>query len=346
MTDFSVNGKIMSAEQIFNILDAKDGQDEVIKRETWNIFAAKAKGKQITNFIRKDNAIAAIGRYLAKADDKVMSDVFEHVLFLSSKNEKASAKVESKPSEAVQNISQPQSLQLTQEADTKKTTGIVHEHYQPKMTPEEVQNRYPEVYAMVKKNIKKYKNNNADAAYWTELIATASEKYGVAPEAIVSIIGREVRWVENPRLNKQSGGPMQVTRSTIEDFWPGTWRNENYWAKLDSDLLNEILYDENGKMRYNTPKDLWKACIADHEYGIKVGILIYKSKELKALARIKNCNQRDIISDIESVKSGMNEKQLNVLQRRTFANYNGGGTEGYAADTYASYLQCKEISKV
>ena len=345
MTDFSINGKTMSAEQIFNILDAEDGQDEVIKKNTWNIFAAKANGNTITNFIKRENAIAAIGRYLSNADDKVMSDVFEHVLNISSKNEKTSANVESKPSETVQDINQLQNPQPAQEVETQTKTVSEHKHYQPKMTSEEVKSKYPEVYAMVEKNIKKYKNNNADPAYWTELIATASEKYGVAPEAIVSIIGREVRWVENPRLNKQSGGPMQVTRSTIEDFWPGTWRNENYWAKLDGDLLNEILYDENGKMRYNTPKDLWKACIADHEYGIKVGILIYKSKELKALARIKNCNQRDIISDIESVKSGMNEKQLNVLQRRTFANYNGGGTEGYAADTYASYLQCKEISK-
>ena len=349
MTDFSVNGKTLSDVQIFNILDNNDNSVSVIKKDTWNIFAEKAKGNQIKNFIKKENAIAAIGRYLDKADDAVMKEVFDFVFSLEQKNKNNEAKIETQAvgiktnsQVKVKSAVKPETP-VVKQAEVKNNTKVEHKHYQPKMTKENVKATYPEILSMVEKNMSKYKNYSADSAYWTELIGDACKKYGVEPEAIVSIIGREVRWKENVTRNVQSGGPMQVTQSTIKDFWPGTIRNENYWAKVDKDLLNEILYDENGKLRYETPKELWNACINDHEFGIKVGILVYKGKELKSLARMEKRNQLDIVNDVDTIKSNMTEDQRNSLQRRIFAAYNGGGTEGYESDTFASYLQCKRI---
>ena len=70
------NPQNFNAKEIFNELDAADGKkDGKINKSIWNEFAAAAEGNTIKNYIEEENAIKAIERYLAKANDEVKGKV-------------------------------------------------------------------------------------------------------------------------------------------------------------------------------------------------------------------------------------------------------------------------------
>ena len=70
------NPQNFDAKKIFNKLDAADGKkDGKINKSIWNEFAAAAEGNTIKNYIEEENAIKAIERYLAKANDEVKGKV-------------------------------------------------------------------------------------------------------------------------------------------------------------------------------------------------------------------------------------------------------------------------------
>ena len=343
--DFSVN-KTYTAAQIFEILDASDGKDNVIKKDAWNVFAGIAKCNTINTLIKKDRAMATIKKYLNSANTAKKASIFEHVQKLEQgesvempaglKVENTTAKNPSYSHPPKASAMEIEDVPVVTAADAKE-----NKHYTPKMAPAEVKEKYPEVYDMVSKVAQKY-NKNADIAYWTELIATACEKYKVDPAAIVSIVGREVRFVKEQKSSTHGSGPMQVTTGTVEDFWPGSWGHEHYWKAADENLLNEILYDENGKLRYKNATELRKACINDHEYGIKVGILIYKEKEAKALWLIDGKKHKTIeyyAEHMSEYKANMTDAELKELQKKTFYHYNASdGAKAYEKDAYNSYL--------
>ena len=71
-----INPNSLNAADIFAKLDAADGQaNGRIDKSVWNAFAEAAGGNQIKNYIEKDNAINAIGRYLANASEEVKENV-------------------------------------------------------------------------------------------------------------------------------------------------------------------------------------------------------------------------------------------------------------------------------
>ena len=71
-----INPSSLNASDIFAKLDAADGQaNGKIDKSVWNAFAEAAGGNQIKNYIEKDNAIKAIGRYLANASEEVKENV-------------------------------------------------------------------------------------------------------------------------------------------------------------------------------------------------------------------------------------------------------------------------------
>lgn len=70
--------KNLNAVEIFARLDAADGDaDDKIKRSVWDQFAEVAEGNNIQNYIEKDNAIAAIERYLQKLNNSAKEKVAE-----------------------------------------------------------------------------------------------------------------------------------------------------------------------------------------------------------------------------------------------------------------------------
>lgn len=70
------NPQNFDTKEIFNALDAADGKkDGKINKSIWNEFAAAAEGNTIKNYIEEENAIKAIERYLAKANDEVKGKV-------------------------------------------------------------------------------------------------------------------------------------------------------------------------------------------------------------------------------------------------------------------------------
>lgn len=75
------NSNNLNAAKIYEVLDAQDtcvgGKqgDGQISASLWNIFAKNAGGNSIKNYIKKDNAIAAINRYLQKASAEIKNDI-------------------------------------------------------------------------------------------------------------------------------------------------------------------------------------------------------------------------------------------------------------------------------
>ena len=74
------NPKNLNAAEIFDKLDAADGKKNgKIDKSIWNAFAEAAGGNKIKNFIEEKNAVASIGRYLAKASDDVKQRICDYL---------------------------------------------------------------------------------------------------------------------------------------------------------------------------------------------------------------------------------------------------------------------------
>lgn len=324
----NVNNQNLNAKNIFAALDAKDGkQDGKVQKTVWNAFAEISGGNKIRNYIEEKNGVNAIGRYLANANDTVKTNIMSYLGGL-----------------------------VKPEAETKAprttNTAPVNKTQKAQQTSTSVKNKaqaanYQDIYNMVQTIADKYKVKDADIDFWTDKISKLCKEYDVSPEAIISIIGREVRFSKNPRANKNSNGPMQITRISIQDFFPGAKGSRtSLYEQIDSKLLNDILYDNNGNLKYNSPQALWKACGDNIEIGLKVGILIYKAKEVKALSITTGKSLKAVSSDVQGYKDSLTDAQRKNVQKTTFKLYNGNYSklksgekmcDNYAGDALKSY---------
>ena len=167
---------------------------------------------------------------------------------------------------------------------------------------------------------KNAKLSSDDIKYWADRILSVSEKYKLQPNLLTAVIAKETNGTFKRNINSPTGaGPMQVNKSTIQDFFPnakGNWKKVK--KKMDENLLNDILYkkDENGEfekdsqgnfiLAYSSPDDLRRACTKDDELGIKVGLICLKMKYAKAVAEIKygKANYKNVPVTIDKLKSG------------------------------------------
>ena len=185
------------------------------------------------------------------------------------------------------------------------------------------------------------KADNVDIEYWAEKIDSAAQKYNVPKELLVGIIGQETNGKFSKNINASTGaGPMQITKITIQDFFPkekGSWNS--VYKKMNEELLNDILYqkddsgnfvkDANGnlKLRFSSSKALRDACAQDDELGIKVGIICFEMKYVKAVAKeiYGKATYTNIPKVIEELKNGsitLSAKQNEKIVEEALKNYN------------------------
>lgn len=222
------------------------------------------------------------------------------------------------------------------------------EIYNPK-TPEEIENLKIEelketVKFLIEEEIEKRKTAsvNVDIDYWADKIAKTSQKYDIPSEIIVSIISRETNGKFNKNINCGNGaGPMQITGIAVKSFFPGAGGNWNdRYQSLDSELLNDILYqkDEDGNFKtdkdgnkilaYSSAKELRNACGKDDELGVKVGTLIFEMKYVESVAielfgRYTYANVKKVIDGLKNGTIKLTEAQKEKCLQRAFVNYNG-----------------------
>ena len=201
----------------------------------------------------------------------------------------------------------------------------------------------PEVTKMITNEARKrgVDINNIDIDYWTEKISDAAEKYNIPEVLLIAIIGQETNGKFTKNINSSTGaGPMQITGITVKDFFPSKGNGwTNIYKNMNEKLLNDILYkkDKNGNfikdrkgdyvLKYPTPKALRDACTKDDELGIKVGLLCFEMKYVKAVAQKKygKATYANIPKVIEGIKSGeitLNENENKNVIKTALKNYN------------------------
>ena len=181
--------------------------------------------------------------------------------------------------------------------------------------------------------------NENDIKYWAEKIDSVAKKFNIPEALLVSIIGQETNFTKN--INSSTGaGPMQVTTITISDFFPSPKNGWNeIYKEMDEELLNDILYkkDNNGNfvknnkgeyiLKYSTPKELREACSKDDELGIKVGLLCFEMKYVKAVGQKKfgkatSANIPKIINGIKDGTIQLSETENKNCIKTALKNYN------------------------
>lgn len=198
---------------------------------------------------------------------------------------------------------------------------------------------------------------NIDIDYWTEKISNISQKYNIPEALLIAIIGQET----NGKFTKQSdsntgAGPMQITGISVKDFFPS---KQNGWydiyKSMNEELLNDILYkrDKNGNflkdrkgdyiLKYPTYKALRNACAQDDELGIKVGLLCFEMKYVKAVAqneygKATYANIPDVIDGIKSGEITLSEADNKGAIKTALKNYNSVFTT-YATTVVDSLAQ-------
>ena len=182
---------------------------------------------------------------------------------------------------------------------------------------------------------------NIDIEYWTEKISKAAVKYNIPEALLVSIIGQETNGTFKKNINSPNGaGPMQITGISVKDFFPSKQNGwYNIYKNMNEELLNDILYkkDKNGNfikdrkgdyiLKYPTPKALRNACAKDDELGIKVGLLCFEMKYVKAVAQKKygKATYVNIPKIIKGIKSGeitLSENENKNVIKTALKNYN------------------------
>ena len=196
-----------------------------------------------------------------------------------------------------------------------------------------------------------------DTNYWAEKIFSVAREYGVPAALLVSIIGQETNGKFTKNENSKNGaGHMQITQITVADFFPkaeGNWNN--IYKQMNEDLLNDILYkkDKNGNfikdrkgdyvLKYPTPKALRDACAKDDELGIKVGLLCFEMKYVKAVAQKKYgkatyANIPKVIDGIQAGEITLSENENKNAIKTALKNYNSV-FQSYAATIVDSLEQ-------
>lgn len=175
--------------------------------------------------------------------------------------------------------------------------------------------------------------NDNDITYWAEKINSVAESYDIPKELLVSIIAQETNGKFTKNINANTGaGPMQITKITISDFFPGAKGNWNgIYTKMNSELLEDILYvkgkDGKKRLRYSSPDKLREACAKNDELGMKVGLLCFEMKYVKAVAKklygkATYANIPKVIDEIKSGKIKLSEYQNKACIKEALKNYN------------------------
>ncbi len=167
--------------------------------------------------------------------------------------------------------------------------------------------------------------------YWANKAEKIAQKYGVPESFFISVISQETHGNFQKNIDSENGaGPMQVTKISVDDFYPNVKDNRNsVYEKLNPKLLNEILYKPslNGKkiLKFsgkNATKNLRDACAKDDEFGMKVGLLVMQMKFVEAVAKMRNLNIVETIDKLKSKKLKLSEQENKSAMKIALANYN------------------------
>ncbi len=177
--------------------------------------------------------------------------------------------------------------------------------------------------------------------YWAEIVKNVANKYNIPEALLVAIIGQETNGTFEKNINSSNGaGPMQITKISIKDFFPGEKGNwNNVYNMVNQELLNDILYqkDENGNfkknangeyiLKYKSAAELRDACTKDDELGIKVGLLCFEMKYVKAVAQKKygRATYANVPKTVIGIKSGdirLSEQENKSAVEIALKNYN------------------------
>ena len=198
--------------------------------------------------------------------------------------------------------------------------------------------------------VKKYgvNPNDIDYNYWIPMIKSAAEKYKISEEIIMSIIAREThgsfkKHVISPKSDgiNRAYGPMQVTKSTTADLC-SKYRLDNVYNLLNPQLVQDTLYVEGtSDKKYNNPEQLRNECAKDDELGIKVGILCFESKYIKAVAKLKKVGEKKAISGLQDGSIELSDTEKRQCLREALKLYNG--KYSYADDVIESIEKTMEF---
>ena len=180
-----------------------------------------------------------------------------------------------------------------------------------------------------------------DIEYWAKKAAVIAKDYNIPPALLISIIGQETNGKFDKNINSKNGaGPMQITKITVNDFFPGAKGNwHDVYKSMNNKLLNDILYkkDKDGNfikdskgnyiLKYNSPQELRNACAKDDSLGIQVGLLCFEMKYVKAVAQKKfgRATYANVPKIIKGIKNGtitLNEVQNKSAITLALKNYN------------------------
>ena len=214
-----------------------------------------------------------------------------------------------------------------------------------------------ETVSLIKKEIQKRHLKNIDIQYWSKIVDKVANQSDFPKEILVSIIGRETKFAKNI-ASKNGHGAMQQTTIAIEDFFPSSKGNWNgIYDKLDSKLLNDILYkkdangnilkDKTGKpiLKYRNAEELYIACGKDDELSVKTGVLLFRMQYAKAVARgnYGSASYATVPKAIDQIKAGnISLSQNEYYVRNAIQNYNGSSLKrNYGEDVVDSLKQHK-----
>ncbi len=180
-----------------------------------------------------------------------------------------------------------------------------------------------------------------DIKYWAEKADMIAKEYNIPVALLISIIGQETNGKFNKNINSINGaGPMQIVEVSVRDFFPGakgSWHD--IYKSMNEELLNDILYEkdkdgnfiknDNGEyvLKYKSAKELRNACAKDDSLGMKVGLLCFEMKYVKAVAakkygRATYGNVPKIIKGIQDSSIILNENENKSAIEIALKNYN------------------------
>ncbi len=175
---------------------------------------------------------------------------------------------------------------------------------------------------IIEQGVKKF---SVDLKYWSDKIYKVATENNFPIEIIVAVISTETRGSFKKNLDGASGrGPMQITTSAINGFYPtakGNWNN--IYKKMDEKLLTDTLSYKDA-----SPVAIRTRCAKDDEFGIKVGVLTFEIKYAQAVAELKfgKGNIGTIQKAIEGLKNGtikLTPEENKRCIKKAFYLYNG-----------------------
>lgn len=290
-------------------------------------YGTTVKELQKLNNIKNANKIIA-GKTL-KLPESVGTTV-EHTETTSQDNQIQKAREEAHRKE----------VELINQLKKAQETNMLQEAVKTGNTPEkEVAKSEFNTEELINKEIAKRHLRNVDVAYWVPKIDHVASEFDISPKILTSIISREAAFKPNVTGRNNSGqiigrGAMGQTGIAIKDFFPGKQGRYELYNRLDSKLLNDILFkkDANGNvvknekgtpvLKYPNDTALLKECAKDDELSIKIGALLFKLNFVKAVSRKTGKNLYTVIDDLKSGKLQLPKESNATCIRNAIWGYN------------------------